>query len=311
MEQLDQSLLNKYWQGRCTPEEYAVILEWFTTPAGREYLETAMAEDLEMGIPSTTNSLQSEALYQRILGSTRWRKRRVALLKIAAVVSGVAILGYGGWLLSDRTAVIHTEYGEVRTVVLPDQSVVTLNANSTLRYNNHREAWIEGEAYFSVKPSVSSRPFYVHTASKINVEVLGTTFNVADRHGRVQVVLNSGKVRLHGKDQQATVMQPGDLVEYKEAVRTVVKTHTDTLNYSSWKTRNLHFENASFAELSQLLEDTYGVTVVIKDSSLLNQQFTGTVPGQQIDILLDGLSQLFHLKITNNRKNVTIERDTY
>ncbi len=57
-----------------------------------------------------------------------------------------------------------------------------------------REVWIEGEAFFSVKPSSVPRAFLVHTASNMNVEVLGTTFNVVDRHGRMQVVLNSGKV---------------------------------------------------------------------------------------------------------------------
>jgi ferric-dicitrate binding protein FerR (iron transport regulator) len=305
MEQFDQNLLRKYRQNECSPEEYAKVLEWFTSEEGREYLETAMSQDLERG---TYSPVESAALYQRILDSTQPRKNRFTALKAAAVLTGTLLLGYGGWkLFSKGDTVVHTAYGEIRTIVLPDQSVVTLNANSTLRYKN-REVWMEGEAYFSVKPSATSQPFLVHTASKINVEVLGTTFNLVDRHGKMQIVLTSGKVRLHN-NKEATIMKPGDLVEYKKQVRTTLKQHTDTLNYSSWKNNSLHFENASFAELSQLLEDTYGVKVEIRDSSLLHQQFTGTVPGQQIDILLNGLSQLFHLKVTNENNRVIIEKD--
>ena len=241
------------------------------------------------------------------------------MLKTAAILSGIIVMVYGGMKVyrNQHTNVIHTAFGEIRTIVLPDQSVITLNANSTLKYSDNwdhaknREVWIEGEAWFSVQKSSVPRPFLVHTASKMLIEVLGTTFNLMDRHGRMQVVLSSGKVRLHSSKtpEQAIVMQPGDLVEFKQQERTVVKQHTDTSNYSSWTHSNMHFENASFAELAQQLEDNYGVKVEIKDSALLHQQFTGTVPGQQMDMLLDGLSQLFHVKITHDQNIVTIDKE--
>jgi transmembrane sensor len=324
MEQFDQSLLHKYQRNQCTPDEYERVLEWFTTPEGREYLDAAMTRDLEFASPDVTMSpSQAGDLYRRILNSTGHEQvhRRSGWftgLKVAAMISGTLLLAYGGWKAfhHHRNAVIQTAYGEVRTVILPDQSEVTLNGNSRLRYvsnwdgSSDREVWIEGEAFFSVKPSAVPRAFLVHTASNMNVEVLGTTFNLVDRHGRMQVVLNSGKVRLHSSKapKEAIVMKPGDLVEYKEQVRTKVKNNTNTQTYSSWKRNNLQFENASFEELVQLLEDTYGVTVEIKDTSLLHQEFTGTVPSQQMDMLLDGLSQLFHLKVSHVNNTVIIER---
>lgn len=325
MEQFDQSLLHKYQRNQCTPDEYERVLEWFTTPEGREYLDSAMTQDLDLARPDVAMSpSQAGDLYQRILDSTgheQPRNRRPGWftgLKVAAMISGTLLLAYGGWRTfhHHRNAVIQTAYGEVRTVTLPDQSEVTLNGNSKLRYasnwdgSSDREVWIEGEAFFSVKPSAVPRAFLVHTASNMNVEVLGTTFNLVDRHGRMQVVLNSGKVRLHSSKapEEAIILKPGDLVEYKEQVRTKVKNNTNTQTYSSWKRNNLQFENASFEELVQLLEDTYGVTVEIRDTSLLHQEFTGTVPSQQMDMLLDGLSQLFHLKVSHVNNTVIIER---
>ena len=44
----------------------------------------------------------------------------------------------------------------IKTILLPDSSLITLNANSTLSYNNNwnstapRKVWLNGEAYFSV-----------------------------------------------------------------------------------------------------------------------------------------------------------------
>jgi len=326
MELFDQSLLHKYHRNQCTPEEYERVLEWFATPEGREYLDNMMAQDLDQATPDTLMSPEQAArLYARVLDTTDGKQLRVRKLhrftglRVAAMLSGTILLAYGGWKIfaSHRNHVYQTAFGEVRTVVLPDESVITLNGNSTLRYEGNwnkagaREVWIEGEAFFSVKPSAVPRSFLVHTASNMNVEVLGTSFNLLDRHGRMQVVLNSGKVRLHSSNtpEETLIMQPGDLVEYKEQVRTKVKKNTNVRSYSSWKSNNLQFENASFAELAQLLEDTYGVTVEIRDTSLLHQEFTGTVPSQQMDMLLAGLSQLFHLKVSHVDNKVIIEKE--
>jgi ferric-dicitrate binding protein FerR (iron transport regulator) len=315
----DQNLLLKFRHDQCTPEEYKLVLEWFDTPDGKRYLEASILQDLEEGIDSDV--AVPPVLYQRIMDTTRAkpRMRILSLLKAAAVISGVMVATYAGITLyqHQQLKVIHTAYGELRTVVLPDQSVITLNANSTLRYVDNwqhaknREVWIEGEALFSIHPSPVPRPFLVNTASKMQIEVLGTSFNLVDRHGRMQVVLNTGKVRLHSSNEpgKTIVMQPGDLVEFKQQAHTVLKKHTDTAVYSSWTRHSLHFDNVSFAQLVQQLEDNYGVAVEIRDSSLLTQQFTGTVPGQQMDMLLEGLSQLFHLKITKEKNKVIIDSE--
>lgn len=83
-----------------------------------------------------------------------------------------------------------TQYGEQRVVELPDHSVVSLNANSTLRFRNDwsqantlREVWLDGEAFFSVQKqegAAGPAKFIVHT-NDLDVEVLGTRFNVSNR----------------------------------------------------------------------------------------------------------------------------------
>ena len=65
-------------------------------------------------------------------------------------------------------------------LVLPDSSVVWLNAGSKLTYNENfgttnLNTTLAGEAYFDVKKS--SIPFIIH-ANNVHIKVLGTAFNV-------------------------------------------------------------------------------------------------------------------------------------
>ena len=82
------------------------------------------------------------------------RKPRVLVLKIAASLTGLLLIAsVFYYLLLGAGMTIHTTgYGETATLLLPDSSVVTLNANSSLEYDSkwfggdHREVWLRGEA---------------------------------------------------------------------------------------------------------------------------------------------------------------------
>lgn len=333
MTPIDPALLTKFFNNQCTADEQLQVTEWLDTAEGRAWLASSIQQDLEQGEGHTLpRTERSEEIYQRILATTgvqdteapRWqwfgRSRGVRALKAAAVSAGVIALSFAAWKLlrQNNNAVTYTTaYGEIRTITLPDESVVTLNGNSTLQYNKHwnrtadREIWIQGEAFFDVKPAPQQR-FVVHTSRHINVEVLGTSFNVLDRETRMQVVLNTGKVRLSGRTaviKAPIVMQPGQLVEFKEKTGTYQQQQVNTEQYASWKSHKLQFHNADLKEVAQVLQETYGLTVTIADTTLLHQQFSGTVPNGSADILLDGLSQLFDLKINRKDATVNIEKN--
>lgn len=74
-----------------------------------------------------------------------------------------------------------TPMGAQTKVVLPDQSVVWVNAGSTLRYGsdfntNGRSVQLDGEAYFEITRD-SLKPFIVKS-KRLDIKVLGTSFNV-------------------------------------------------------------------------------------------------------------------------------------
>lgn len=209
-----------------------------------------------------------------------------------------------------------TAYAEMQEIILPDSSVVILNANSVLSYqkswseNADREVWLEGEAFFQVtkKPGQSNARFIVHT-DNLDVEVLGTAFNVNARHGDTKVVLNSGKVKLKGTDAtgEELLMEPGDMVLLTKEHK-LVRRQVNADAYSSWKDNRLFFEDVTIHEIFQLLEDNYGYEVQVSEPGLLDMSFTGSCPVDNIHILFTALEETFDVKVSVVDHTVTVQK---
>jgi ferric-dicitrate binding protein FerR (iron transport regulator) len=145
------------------------------------------------------------------------------------------------------------------------------------------------------------------------VEVLGTEFNVKSRTSGTQVVLNSGKVKLSIGEQatpQQIMMVPGESVELAGSQAGYVKKVVDPQQYSSWTQRKLIFKNTPVGYIKSLLEDTYGLAVVVPDSNLLEQQISGSVPSDDLDGLLFALQESFNYKIIRKDKQIILEEKT-
>jgi transmembrane sensor len=216
------------------------------------------------------------------------------VVKTMAAAAAIGILIIGIWWVSTRTghpeemAVIKTGYGEIKNILLPDSSVVILNANSSLRMAaswteaSGRQVWLDGEAYFQVqkKPSAAAK-FVVHTR-EVDVEVLGTKFNVNTRRQRAVVSLEEGKVRLsmNGivtsvmEKKAALVMRPGQVAEVDEDLQAKVNDDKDVAARSGWSRHEFHFDHTSLGEIARLVQDTYGYEMVVGDSTMLDKEIS-------------------------------------
>jgi transmembrane sensor len=216
------------------------------------------------------------------------------VIKTMAAAAAVAVLVIGIWWVGTRTghpeemAVIKTGYGEIKNILLPDSSVVILNAKSSLRMASSwteasgRQVWLDGEAYFQVqkKPSAAAK-FVVHT-KEVDVEVLGTKFNVNTRRQRAVVSLEEGKVRLsmNGivtsvmEKKAALVMRPGQVAEVDEDLQAKVNEDKDVAARSGWSRHEFHFDHTSLGEIARLVQDTYGYEMVVEDSTMLDKEIS-------------------------------------
>jgi transmembrane sensor len=208
----------------------------------------------------------------------------------------------------------HTAYGETRTVVLPDNSQVILNANSTLRilkdWNEKadREIWLEGEAFFSVVHTKNNQPFRVRTDDGVSVDVLGTVFNVYKRTLKTTVILKSGQIRLNlpmAESPEKILMKPGDMVEFKG--KKYKKEEVDPQLYTAWTQNKIILNHTSLGEMVRMLHDNYGLDVKVTDTTLLEQTVSGSMPLADAEELLQQMAKAFQLKITRDGSTIIIE----
>ncbi|MDF9796430.1 transmembrane sensor [Catalinimonas alkaloidigena] len=246
-----------------------------------------------------------------------FRKRRMLIGLAASLLIGALLLVYQV-RDKDHYETYSTAYGQTRDIMLPDRTRISLNANSSLKFNKgwrsiqKREVWLDGEAFFEVEKIQNSEgeniSFLVHTG-EMEVEVLGTRFNVNARRGKTEVVLNSGEVKLnlaHEKEPEVW-MTPGDMVVFAKNEKVVHKKQVNPSDYSSWRNNMLVFNGSSLSEVKSLLEDFYGYEVLIQDEVLLERRFTGRFPSDKVALMLDALEASLGIQINENDHQIIMD----
>jgi ferric-dicitrate binding protein FerR (iron transport regulator) len=246
--------------------------------------------------------------------------------RIAASFAGVVLLTAALLAYHYLAGTVHhtTAYGETKKILLPDSSVVVLNANSTLSFSKRsfvglwpgkevREVWLSGEAFFSVVHTVNHHKFIVHTDDFLQVEVLGTEFNITRRKNKTRVVLENGQIKLSipssakiATQEQSLLMKPGELVEFDEKADRYIRKKVNPEVYSSWKSNKWLLDNTSLQEIIQLLENSYGFAIAVSDQALLTQKVSGSIPLGDKDVLLQYIAQTFEIRISRTGNNVAI-----
>lgn len=215
-----------------------------------------------------------------------------------------------------------TDFGKVKTIVLPDGSTVTLNGNSKITYAKSfgagpREVWITGEALFDVKhlnidtTNITPAERFIVHCSDMNIEVLGTSFNVKDRRDKISVGLLSGKIRISYKDviekeNKLLVMAPGDFVKYKEGQNPSREKIQDPEILTAWVNHQLIFKNATIEEMAQVLEDDFGYEVKLQNPEQKKLRIEGEINVGRVNDLLRILSNTLHINIKTQNKTITI-----
>ncbi|QJB39461.1 FecR domain-containing protein [Chitinophaga oryzae] len=247
----------------------------------------------------------------RTIGLRRWVAAAAVFLLLAGAGTGYYIYRYTG------TQTVYATYGTKKQIVLADASVVTLNANSSLRYARHwgknsvREVWLDGEAYFEVQhlkkdafPLKAGERFLVHTG-ELDIEVLGTTFNVKDRRGITTVYLKTGAVKVSTNATGVLSIKPGEEAEYRQQEGVLTK-HPGDADAAAWLDNKMVLHNTPVKEIVQVLEDTYGYKVVLTDTAVANRRINGVLPLKNTETLLYILSNMLDVDINVNKSDSTL-----
>ena len=323
-------LIDKYLSNQCSPEESLELEAWYRGYDSREdYLSqlsetsiTALSDKMLTGIHNAMDQKPTAAKLSELIPANITAHRQLPafrkFMKIAILVGLVFAAALSAYfLLPAETKKYETAYGEKNTITLPDGSKVVLNGHSTLRSNSNwstssaREVWLDGEAFFSVTHMKNNQRFVVHTSDGLSIEVLGTSFNVKKRGSNTQVVLREGKIRLHmmsGTSMDSLTMKPGDLVEINGQNKSLTREVVEPEKYTSWQNPNITFSNTPLREVLKMVQEVYGDETFVTDVSLSEKRISGSLPNDNLDILLKALEETLNCRIEHNNNRITVSK---
>jgi len=249
---------------------------------------------------------------------------------LLATQSGSAVTKYTGGKLVYRSTggnpvstvvpgfnTLTTPKGGLYKVVLPDGSLVYLNAASTLKYpatfTNLRERVVEltGEAFFEISHD-PGHPFMVKTPGQIITD-MGTTFDVSayPDERQTQTTLISGAVsvgpaRPSIRQPAAIELKPGQQASTdKEGI--INSARADTSMALAWKNGEFVLRNTDIRTVMREVSRWYNIEVVygrgVDTSDGLNGKISRTIPLSRV---LEKLTSTGFVHFRTEGRKVTV-----
>lgn len=170
--------------------------------------------------------------------------------------------------------------GEIRTITLPDSSIVTINSGSILIYPQQfiscRDVFLNGEAYFSVTRD-EAKPFVVKTTD-MDVEVLGTIFNISSYSDSENsaTTLEKGKVSIRFKNtgRESMILLPEEQLIYNRNSGSIEKNTINIENTIAWTEGNLIIQSMSIDDVIKVIKRKYGMKVYLNSSNYKDEKIT-------------------------------------
>ena len=222
------------------------------------------------------------------------------------------------FLTQDSVQLQKVGYSEIRTprggeyqVVLPDNSIVWLNADSKLRFpltfsGKERRVFASGELYFQVaKDSLS--PFRIEVEGLYEVEVLGTEFNVraySDLPSATTLV--DGRVLIRDKGTKV-VLKPGEQAVKGKNGEVVVR-EVNVAPYIAWRQGYFLFEDERLEDILNELARWYDVNIFFENSSVREERFSVDMPRHEsFEEVLRLIEQTRSIQIEIEGNNVFVK----
>lgn len=201
--------------------------------------------------------------------------------------------------------------GRRSMIVLADNSRIWINSGSKVIYprtfkGKKRQIFVEGEAYLKVAHN-KEKPFIVST-SAFEVEVLGTSFNIASRKGsnRADVVLVEGSVDVKDHQERHIKMQPNERVELNEA-GIAKKEKVNALDYIHWVDGVWVLNGKPLKEVLRYLTEYYGRPITCQPSIADIPFFGKLYLNEELDAVLEAIKQTLAPEFTSRKDAVYID----
>lgn len=219
-------------------------------------------------------------------------------------VAASVLMLFGLFYFLNLTEEYSTGIGKQLAIVLPDNSKVLMNANSTISYDEknwdtNRTVKLKGEAYFKVEKGST---FNVKTKQG-NVTVLGTQFNVKTDENFFEVVCFEGKVK-------AASLSHKSILTKGNAFRSIKDSLPEKWNIKaiepSWKNGESSFKSTPLKYVIKALTNQYKIK--INSSKIdVNKKFTGSFTHKNLQVALQTIFVPMKIGVTfKGEKNILL-----
>lgn len=199
---------------------------------------------------------------------------------------------------------------EIKELVLPDGSIVTLNRNSSIKFpkkfaSKNRLVEFTGEAFFKISKN-KNKPFIIKS-NNAKITVLGTSFNVNSKNKKnILVTVKTGKVKFEKKNKEHLILIAGETGEIKNSK--ILKKKNLNKNFLSWKTKQFEYYGEKLSKVISDFNDVYQVNITTSTTDINNLQITTTINGKDVYVALNIICQANNLKYTTNKNNILISK---
>lgn len=276
---MDKEILQRYVEGNVSPEEIIAVVDWLDADENnvREFMALHKLNDI-----SLLNQPDNRADNLKKKRTISFRKIGYELAKIAAIL----IIFWGGTKLFETNTTeesivtyqtLYVPAGQRAELILPDSTRVWLNAHSKLIYpvsfgKGNRQVELNGEAYFDVVHN-EKQPFIVKTR-QMDIQVLGTEFNVTSYSSDFEVALLRGCIELSSPRLSSNYR-----MKEKEHIRLqnnkLISKDISDYDYFRWKEGLICFNNESVATIIEKLKLYYDIDIEVYNQKFINSRYTG------------------------------------
>lgn len=206
------------------------------------------------------------------------------------------------------TPAVETMVAEVREEVLPDGSVVTLGAASSIRVEysegERRVVLAKGEAFFDVEED-AERPFIV-AAQNTFVRVLGTKFDVSLSSDAIDVAVSEGRVEVIRPDTPRTEITERDVKHVLTAgqqVRTPTRgrvepvEQVDVEDVASWRRGELVWTDTPIRDIVSDLNRYSEAEIELRASGVADLEYTLAIQVEDVPIAVDLIAMALELRV--------------
>ncbi|MGE7776424.1 FecR family protein [Chitinophaga sp. NPDC101104] len=257
------------------------------TTAQRQYPGNAQRVTLTMADGSTMelDSTGNQVIQQQ--GITLHREG--TLLQYEGAEEGAVVPGMN---------TLSTPRGSRFSVRLPDGSRVWLNAASSLRFpsafsDSARTVEVNGEAFFEVVQD-AQRPFRVMVREHMQVDVLGTAFNIRAYASEPQIAatLTEGSIKVIAGNAGAHRLEPGQQARLSPEGDIRIASDVNTREITAWTNGELVFNDVTLEEAAPMLERWFNIDVAIKNPRASGCRFTVSfLKGESVEQVMGIISK--------------------